>query len=202
MKLALISDTHGELPDPELFEDADAIIHAGDIGPDMDVKAWIRNVWEPWVGKVEAPVYATFGNHDFPAKWGMVDNQIYADTYAVIGGHKIWFSPWSPRFYNWAWMKSEPELSEIYRKIPDDINIIISHSPPYQCCDQNIEGEHCGSKALRVRMQELPNLRYLICGHIHEAYGMKMLGETTILNVASVNERYEPRVDQIVWLEI
>ena len=63
MRLALISDTHGMLP--EDIPDCDAIIHAGDIGPDRNTHQWWDETFRPWAVKAGVPIYATFGNHDF-----------------------------------------------------------------------------------------------------------------------------------------
>ena len=100
MTLALISDTHGLLPPVEAFEGADAIIHAGDIGPDGDVSQWIHERYIPWANALPCPLYATLGNHDFPQKWHVEIPHLIVDDFKVIGDHTVWFSPWSPTFGN------------------------------------------------------------------------------------------------------
>lgn len=202
MKLALISDTHGMLPDPELFDGVDAILHAGDVGPDYNVREWISSTFIPWQDALPCPLYATLGNHDFPDKWNIEIPNIYLDEERKIGDLNVWFSPWSPTFGSWAWMRSEPALTEICQQIPDDTHIIVSHSPPYQLCDMNAQGEHCGSKALRVRMQKLPDLKFIICGHIHEGRGEKALGGVRVINASCVDEHYSMWDNPITWLEV
>ena len=203
MKLALISDTHGMLPSINDFDGASAVIHAGDIGPDHGVREWIRNIYIPWQEELQAkgiPVYATLGNHDFPDKWGDVDG-ILIDTSVKIKDLNVWFSPWSVKFYDWAWMRNEQDLTEIYNNIPVDTDIIVSHTPPYKIRD-SYGDKYCGSKALRVRMQEIPTLKWLICGHIHEARGTTKFNNICVMNVASVDEMYHPLEERITWLEI
>lgn len=205
MKLALISDTHGMLPDPKLFDGADTILHAGDIGPDYSVNQWIQRTYVPWVGKLDTmgiPVYAALGNHDFPNNWNIEVPSIYIDEERKIGDFNVWFSPWSPTFGDWAWMRSESALAEIYADIPADTHIIVSHSPSYQLCDMNAQGEHCGSKALRVRMQELPDLKFVICGHIHEGRGEKAFKNIRVINASCVDEHYSMWDNPITWLEV
>lgn len=210
MKFALISDTHGWLPPVELFVGADLVLHAGDIGPDYNVLDWIGLKWSPWVEALNdmcIPVHATYGNHDFPTKWGgYVNEEIHLNELVSVGDQHIWFSPWSPRFGNWAWMLSEPELTEQYVRIPDHTTMIVSHSPMWRVGDSNIDGMLCGSKALRVRVGKLPSVHTIVCGHIHEAHGVYTpnISNTvrSVLNVASVDERYQPRAQPITWLEI
>lgn len=206
MNLALISDTHGQLPDPAMFRGADAILHAGDVGPDYQVDTWIVQTFLPWLHIVQErmniPFYGTFGNHDFPSKWSMGGEHLHVNTQLVVGDQRVWFSPWSPTFGGWAWMRSEPDLTELYANIPLDTTMIVSHTPPYQLVDKTGRGEHVGSKALRVRMQELPQLTHVVCGHIHEARGDSGIGSIRVLNVACVDEQYEMRRDPIVWLNL
>ena len=59
MKIGLISDTHGNLPERifDIFSDVDLIIHAGDIGS-VDILTELKTI---------APVKAVYGNMDhFP----------------------------------------------------------------------------------------------------------------------------------------
>lgn len=207
MKVALISDTHGQLPDPDLFEGADLIIHAGDVGPDYQRPQWFAQAFEPWQHALPAPLWGTWGNHDFPDKTPAVDNFLISELRG-LGGELVWFSPWSPTFGGWAWMRSEPELTEIYSKIPTNTTVIVSHTPPYHLCDwtEKFGQVHCGSKALRVRMGELPNLHTVVCGHIHEGGREALLKrddnkDIRVLNVSCVDEEYRMIKEPIVWVE-
>lgn len=209
MKLALISDTHGLLPDPSLFEGADLILHAGDIGPDRGVEQWIIKQFRPWyyeLNDMGIEFWATYGNHDDPQKWAAVDLPIVVDDWLMVGDKKIWFSPWSNRFGDWHWMLDESRLTDKYRQIPVDTDIIVSHGPMFQARDQNVDGTLCGSKALRVRVRELKTERVMkplvICGHIHEAHGYSNLEFAHVYNVSSLDEHYQQREEPITWLEL
>lgn len=210
MKIALISDTHGMLPQPDEFEGADLILHAGDIGPDREVEQWINQTFRPWLRTVreqmDIPFWSTLGNHDDPQYWlPHADLPFLVDDVMLYGGLKIWFSPWSPRFGSWSWMLDESRLTDKYQQIPVNTDIVVSHSPMFQALDA-IGGNWCGSKALRVRMRELKpqelDKPILVCGHIHEAYGKLDLDFATIYNVASVDKYYQPKQERVVWLEI
>lgn len=204
MRIACISDTHGQLPDPQLFKGVDAIIHAGDIGPDYKVVPWIQNVWMKWIDvlmELDIDVYATYGNHDDPQKWdvgllGMpAAYKPIVDTSVWIDDRKVWFSPWSPTFGNWHWMRSEEDLARTYRFIPEDIDILVTHSPMKGWGDRMARGEHVGSTALYEWVKDRP-LETIICGHIHEGRGTYVMPNgTEILNVSVVDEQYQPHVD-------
>lgn len=213
MKIAMISDTHGMLPLAREFEGADLVLHAGDIGPDRDVENWINKEFRLWLHilchEMEIPFWGTYGNHDDPQKWlHHSDLPIVVDDRVAVGGKKIWFSPWSPTFGDWHWMLDESRLTDKYRQIPVDSDIIVSHTPMFQARDANVDGTLCGSKALRVRVRELHSQHLpsrdpiVICGHIHEAHGYSNLEFAHVYNVSSVDEFYQQREEPITWIEL
>lgn len=200
MRLALISDTHGFLP--EIPSDVDAVIHAGDIGPDRDPINWYRDVLYPWAERVGVPIYATFGNHCFIGQRhaipdGRPDNLSFiVDQAFTINGVKFWFSPWSNLFGAWAYMVDEAGLAARYAKIPEDTEVIVSHGPPKNYGDKILwdgQLQNVGSVALAERAAQLPLLRYIITGHIHEAHGHYLMGHVRVLNVSHVDEMYRPK---------
>lgn len=200
MRLALTSDTHSYLP--EIPSDVDAVIHAGDIGPDRDPINWYRDVLYPWAVRVGVPIFATFGNHCFigqrhavPA--GRPDNLSFiVDQAHTINGVKFWFSPWSNMFGSWAYMVDEAGLAARYAEIPEDTEVIVSHGPPKHYGDRILwDGviQNVGSVSLAERAAQLPLLRYIITGHIHEAHGHYLMGAVRVLNVSHVDEMYRPK---------
>jgi Icc-related predicted phosphoesterase len=89
-------------------------------------------------------------------------------------------------------MGTEEELQKKYDLIPEGIDILISHTPPYGILDKNYKGMHCGSVSLRNIMHRV-DPQYLICGHIHECGGKEInLILTKVINCSLVNERYNP----------
>jgi Icc-related predicted phosphoesterase len=115
---------------------------------------------------------------------------------------KIWGSPWTKWFEGvnpkcTAFMlKTEEELAEKWAMIPDDTDILITHSPPYGILDKNVDGYHCGSTSLYKRIKQIrPKFHFF--GHIHEGYyelgGAFVDGSLIqVFNCSHVNERYEP----------
>lgn len=205
MRVALTSDTHGYLP---IISGVDAVIHAGDIGVDIDPINWWRNVFYPWVKRLRVPVYATAGNHDriiqnFTVPSGMPKNlHLRTDTIEHIFGVKTWFSPWSPRFFDWAFMADEETLAKKYLRIPEDTEVIVSHCPPLNYGDRNENQIRCGSGALLYRVGQLPALKLVVCGHIHEGYGSYRIEladkPVDVCNVSFMDPGYRPRNKPVI----
>ena len=62
-------------------------------------------------------------------------------------------------------------------------DIIVSHGPPLDCLDRTNSGQHIGSPALQKHVLEhQPKL--VVCGHVHEAAGVRSLGQSMIVNSA------------------
>lgn len=118
---------------------------------------------------------------------------------------KIWGSPWTKTFPGMNprckafTVDTEEELAEKWALIPDDVDILVTHSPPYGILDKTIDGLNIGSVYLRGHLNRVRPLLH-ICGHIHEAYGRDIYqyevfcGERSIdiVNASHVNECYEP----------
>jgi predicted phosphodiesterase len=105
---------------------------------------------------------------------------------------KLWGSPWQPEFMNWAFnlLRNGKELERKWNLIPEDVDILITHGPPFGHCDTiNGRSEHLGCELLRNRVYELkPKIH--IFGHIHSGYGYCSNGCTHFINASVSNERY------------
>lgn len=125
--------------------------------------------------------------------------RLLIDEAVELDGIKIWGSPWSPRFYDWAFMKSEGELSNRYDLIPRDVDILLSHTPPWkkECPIDQIdwldwEPKKCGSVALTQAIEKIKP-KYMFCGHIHSGSHKEFdIGGTKCYNVSYLGEDYEP----------
>jgi Icc-related predicted phosphoesterase len=76
----------------------------------------------------------------------------------------------------------------VWSKIPDDVDILITHTPPYGILDISRSGTNAGCEVLRDRLQRLPSCRLHVFGHIHEAHGALIddigHGEQVFVNAA------------------
>lgn len=194
MKFVAISDTHGKHQAVNL-PDGDCLIHAGDISPKgsekrvLDFLQWFSE--RPHKHKIFIA-----GNHDFLFD-GISDselnkiipeNVIYLNENSVeIEGIKIFGSPISPWFFDWAFNRHRgADINKHWKIIPDDTNIIITHGPVWGILDLTLRNEKVGCEDLRNRVSEI-NPKYHICGHIHEAYGMIQKEHTCFINASLVN---------------
>ena len=203
VKICAVSDLHGNLPDD--IPACDILLIAGDIchnycpgaplEPALQEK-WLRTKWADWLKKQPANhILATFGNHDFVTH----GQGIYIDELVVAKGLRIWFSPWSNLYNDWAWMKRPDELATYYAAIPEGTDIIVSHGPPYGYGDavdprfwtRHNEDPHLGSKELVTAIDRVkPSV--VVCGHIHSGHGEYQHNRTRIYNVSLVDEAYKP----------
>jgi Icc-related predicted phosphoesterase len=87
----------------------------------------------------------------------------------------IYGSPWQPEFCDWAFnlQRQGPELLARWRQIPANVDILITHGPPYNILDTVATGEKCGCEHLAVEVKKRIKPRIHIFGHIHETYGKR-----------------------------
>ncbi len=199
MHIVAIADTHGK-HDQLRVPPGDLLIHAGDVtiyGHSGDLKDFLK--WfaaQPHEHKIFIA-----GNHDWiferePARARELIKRhapdvIYLENEGtMIDGWKIWGSPITPNFMNWAFNRGLLQRRGLWSTIPDDTNILLTHGPVYEGRDKAPHGEHAGDGELLKRVQEVAPV-FHICGHIHCGYGKAHIGCTTEINCSVVNEAYE-----------
>lgn len=91
--------------------------------------------------------------------------------------------------------------SEIWSTLPKDIDILVTHCPPFGILDISKHGNYnTGCKALLKAVNEIrPKLH--IFGHIHESFGHSFKGQTHFYNVGFVDENYNV-VNKPVLIEL
>jgi Icc-related predicted phosphoesterase len=199
MKLTFISDTHSVHEKLKLKE-GDILFHCGDMTKRGELFE-VDNVAhylarQPFKHKV-----VIAGNHDFcfenehkkEAEKLLCDHGIIYlnDSFVEIEGLKIWGSPVQPWFYDWAFnRKRGEEIKKHWDLIPDDINILLTHGPPHGILDTIHSGESVGCEELLKTVARIrPHIHAF--GHIHEAYGIKTVGTTKLINACVTDLRYE-----------
>ena len=207
MKIWHISDTHTIHELLEIPEGIDMVIHSGDCSNPLNPynnEPEVRGFIDWFSGlPIQHKIYVA-GNHDtsiekrFVTKADFTDNGIHyiENETIVIDGIKIFGSPHTPQFGQWAFMKARNKLDRIWgRAIPDDVNIVICHGPPRGMLDLSYDRynvlEFCGDKSLLNRIKEVQPVLMLF-GHIHNNKEIvntgtrKLYGLDTIFSNGSV----------------
>lgn len=220
IRFVCISDTHCRTKALKIPE-GDVLIHAGDftnIGKPEEIQGFSE-----FLGSLPHPHKVVIaGNHDltfdlenYPKIWRMFNdrpftkemtkdqlkNCIYLeDSEVTVLGYKIYGSPWSARFYDWGFNvdRGEPSL-KLWRKIPDNTDILITHGPPYGHGDLCKTGERAGCVDLLNEVQNRIKPLYHIFGHIHEGYGITTDGHTQFVNASICTIRYRPDNPPIIF---
>ena len=211
MRIVAISDLHGQLIKNKMPK-CDVLVVAGDVCPDtigglrakkfpQTQLAWFANYFAPWIEQQLADfILVTWGNHDFCGQ--MLPNaqigkriDVVSDGPVMVDGVKFWLTPWSNQFFDWAFMRSPQELNDIYSLIPEDVDVLVSHQPPYGFKDmypnlQTGQPEHVGSVELLAHIDRVKP-KVVICGHLHDGHGAYVHGDTRIYNVSLLNEAYQ-----------
>ncbi|WP_288292980.1 metallophosphatase domain-containing protein [uncultured Porphyromonas sp.] len=200
MRVLAISDTHGMHWRSETPPDADLLIHAGDfsmIGAKeeaLDFLEWFTNL--PHKHKA-----FICGNHDEALLRGNINglpSNCHFLNYSsvVIEGIKICGIP----FYVEPYGSKElpPRLKAICE---NDIDILVSHQPPYGMQDVSELYGHYGSHTL-LNIVKKVKPKFHIFGHMHEDYGVKEEDGTTFINCALMGESYERWTKSPIQFEV
>lgn len=200
MIIDCIADLHGYYPK---LEGGDLLIVAGDL-----TARDLRDEYIHFCRQIRHSGYKKIivvaGNHDNlmqkEPEFFLSDEQVsyLCDSGTEFEGLKIWGSPWTTTFPGintncCAFTKNnDMELYKKWELIPDDIDILITHSPSFGNFDITTRGESVGSLTLWLRILEIRPKAH-ICGHIHESYGHAIhYNGTHMINCSHVNEKYQP----------
>ena len=83
----------------------------------------------------------------------------------------------------------EWKQEQLYAAIPEDTDVLVSHTPPYGILDRDGSILY-GSRELLERVRVIhPRLHLL--GHIHKSYGTTSDGVTVFSNAAIMDEGYD-----------
>jgi len=204
MKVVCLSDTHG-CHRRIYVPPGDVLIHAGDFTCSnsyedlIDLDEWFADLPHPF--KIQVA-----GNHDrcFENRpWWSLNNltsAIYLQDQAhVIGGVKFYGSPWQPHFCDWAFnLERGQPLREKWQLIPDDVDVLITHTPPANMLDTNSKNNRMGCEDLREAVRRV-RPKFHVFGHNHEGYGTGTDGTTTFINASICTAFYSPTNDPIVF---
>jgi Icc-related predicted phosphoesterase len=199
IKVVAISDTHGSHRALGKLS-GDILIHAGDFMYSGKDEREIID-FNDWLGEQDfKDKIVVAGNHDLLFQrrrigaTSLLKNAIYLeDSSVMVQGLNIHGSPYTPTFYNWAFMEDPGEnLARHWRLIPDETDILVTHGPRRGVLDLVIyDNVHVGCADLLEAVDRIkPKLH--ISGHIHCAHGRHTNKYTHSINASICNEAYKP----------
>jgi len=189
VRLVLLSDTHGNHRNVQVPE-GDLLIHAGDftwLSRSMrevsDFNRWLGEL--PHRHKIVVP-----GNHEFflesdPSKRSMLSKALVLIDEAIeIDGLRIWGSPVTPLYGGAFGMSSAADRKRLYANIPDDLDVLITHGPPFGILDMMPNCSlHTGCRELfDAVIRVKPKVH--VFGHLHGAHGIFQTKNTIYVNAA------------------
>lgn len=207
MKCYIFSDSHqfhNQLEIPE----CDMIIFCGDSTNSRDPTKNEKEEIEflNWYSKQKAKYKIMIaGNHNVaiykrlvdPRKWKGIT---YLEHESVnVEGLNIFGSPYSPQFGDWAFMYKRNRGEVIWSSIPDNTDILITHSMPKGVLDLAFDMDNrknivqVGCKCLANRIDEIKP-KYFMGGHLHSEdtlnnRGIYSNGITTYVNASCLNHK-------------
>jgi uncharacterized protein len=193
LKILVFSDIHADesaldgLRSLAYKKDYDAVICAGDLTNRGPV-SFVEDLLNLWGDKI----FFVHGNMDSAA---VLDVLRPRPNY--LHGRKIDFGEWNlvglggsnPTPFHTPSEYSERQIEHILRSADiDSRTILVSHPPPKGFFDKVAGDIHVGSESLRKIMDEKKPI-ILLCGHIHEHEGQKVVGDTLIIKIGSAEQR-------------
>lgn len=226
MKITAVSDLHGNLP---TLPKCDLLVIAGDICPDTpntlrdrqkcaaEQAEWLKGEFVPWLhGQDFTFCVYIWGNHDFVGEHPYMTPESLASPErdirllqssgrAIQVGDeliRIWGAPWVGNIPMWAFNLPQHELTQRWQYIPEALDILITHAPPYGTGDFCRGYGPVGDPGLAKRLTELravgmgPAIH--LFGHIHEGRGVY---NNETYNLSYVDSNYKPYPLDIVTIE-
>lgn len=205
VKVVAISDTHNK-HDKIAIPPCDILIHAGD--ESMRGSKEETMAFAEWLDKQPAKHIVWIpGNHSvkmeahWPGSMRWLSDisprtNILMNSHVTCEGLKIWGSPVTPWFHDWAWnVRRGPDIKKYWDMIPDDTNIVVTHGPPHGVLDKVHLGtsweDSVGCEELKKAMLRVkPKL--MVFGHIHEGYGCQLANGTIYCNASIMDTSYQP----------
>jgi len=190
MRIVCLSDTH-ELHRSLIVPPGDLLLHAGDFTFFGRGSEAIRD-FNTWLGELpHRHKIITVGNHEHlfeshPNMRPMINNAILLINEAiVVDGVKIWGTPLTPHYGGAFGTGNASVRQTIYAEIPPDIDILLTHGPPFGILDQSPSDYPgpAGDPELRTAVIRVKPALHVF-GHIHSGYGIRPTRHTLFVNAA------------------
>lgn len=186
IRIACVSDTHSRLKGLNVPE-ADVFVFAGDSVRHQDGEAEFQDFCE-WIKRVPCrEKFFVAGNHDHIVRDSkkrvselMPGVTVLEDASATVGdtGLSIYGAPWTVG-RNLFYLADAYEIPgdrvlKKWQQIPTGIDILVTHTPPWDVFDKTYKNKFIGSKYLRSEIANRIHPKIHIFGHNHDQCGAKL----------------------------
>lgn len=211
IKICAMSDLHGSLIKGDL---CDLTLICGDIIP-LEIQRsrretynWYKNTFKKWAESLPcSKVLFIAGNHECGME-GYEDDYyelfpddskvtfLFDDEY-IYEKYHIYGTPWCKQFGKWAYMATNSQLEELYNKIPNNLDILMTHDAPYGVSDILLQedcpwadGTHIGNIPLAKAIEK--TTPKIVChGHLHStSRQFENLNKSRVINCSIKDEFY------------
>lgn len=121
------------------------------------------------------------------------------DTSYRFGGKLFYGTPWCPDLSRWAFYKSPMDLKDAFSRIPEGVDVLITHSPGKHVNDTGVslqrpDKPEYGSSELTEVIDAMENKpKWWFTGHVHS--GTHIVTDykgVNVVNVSVKDENYDP----------
>ena len=125
---------------------------------------------------------------------------ILQDELVDIQGIKFYGTPWCPSLRNWAFYGDKQHLLNRFNKIPDDVDVLITHCPPKYGLQGTVLETNWNymNDFGCVELQQIIDERFtdkdmwILSGHIHSGkHEVEKMNNVKYRNCSIKNEDYE-----------
>ena len=193
----MISDTHGMHDDLGRLS-GDVLIHCGDFEDLFSRSSDELDEADDWLGQQDFDlILCTGGNHDLALERRVQDgvqplrNAAYLqDSEFVWRGVRFYGAPWVPDLYGHAFYADDRALADAWDTIPQNVDVLITHTPPRGILDVSSRGDVLGCPHLTDRLKSVKPALHCF-GHVHHSSGHQSVGGTTHVNASVIGKAYE-----------
>ncbi|MEM7438287.1 MAG: metallophosphatase domain-containing protein [Pseudomonadota bacterium] len=198
MRIVVISDTHGQHRKLGTLR-GDVLIHAGDMeslfAPENG--AWQLDDIDDWFGQQDFDrIFCIGGNHDAELERRVsLGQEPFTNTTWLhescikYKGVTFYGASWVPMLPHLPFFADAKTLTGAWARIPDDVDVLVTHTPPLGVLDVSSRGKVLGCAHLAQRLKALSPALHCF-GHVHNGAGQKQIGATTFANATNVNSQF------------
>lgn len=219
MTVTAISDIHGHLIK---IDPCDILLICGDVSP-LEIQkdytqmiSWLFKDFRKWIEEMPCDrVIMTPGNHDYLfqkicKEYGITE--LFGKLYILVNAefnhydsnddkwYKIYGTPQCKQFGTWPYMPGNINLPNFYKRIPENVDILITHDSPeigyvgniMEAANANYpNGIPAGNPYLKEAILD-KKPKYVLSGHIHSGdHNLTEYEDIKLANVSLLDESYD-----------